>query len=294
MRIRLVIPAALLVAAAYAKGRQDAAASGRPLSPPACEISHATRMRAEAEAADALELIGDGAPAAAAVGGPPAGEPAAAAPVPVDPSAEAPGSPGPSGPAQPIRPEDAIASPPERTVSRALAETAVAAAPVAEPLAPPVAAGADPWRVPEFPFPARRRPAPAPDADADADAVDLAPLGEWVTTVVAGAAPVAEAPAPPVAEVRIDEHGRFSLGGWAAQPGHMALCGVTFRDRHDRLVSAADVRLVPDALANVADGGLVVLGDPGFAPDGEGFTLVVSAAGPGAFAAAGRYELVAA
>ena len=39
--------------------------------------------------------------------------------------------------------------------------------------------------------------------------------------------------------------------------------------------------------------GLVVLCDAGFAPDAEGFTLLVAASGPGPFAASGRYELIA-
>jgi hypothetical protein len=95
----------------------------------------------------------------------------------------------------------------------------------------------------------------------------------------------------PAAVVR---EGRFSLGGWATQSGHMALCGITFRDRHDRAPAPEQIRLVPDGLANVAEGGVVVLGDRGFAPDAEGFTLLVSAAGPGAFAATGRYEVLAA
>ena len=51
------------------------------------------------------------------------------------------------------------------------------------------------------------------------------------------------------------------------------------------------ITLITDAANNVADGGLIVLGDAGFAPDAEGFTLLLAAAGPGTFAAAGRYEL---
>ena len=42
------------------------------------------------------------------------------------------------------------------------------------------------------------------------------------------------------------------------------------------------MRLVPDVLQNVTASGLVVLGDAGFAPDAEGFTLLVAAAAPGA------------
>ncbi len=49
-----------------------------------------------------------------------------------------------------------------------------------------------------------------------------------------------------------------------------------------------------EATTNVATGGLVVLGDAGFAPDAEGFTILIAAEGPGSFAASGRYEVVAA
>ena len=38
-------------------------------------------------------------------------------------------------------------------------------------------------------------------------------------------------------------------------------------------------------------GTLIVLGDSGFAPDEEGFTILLAAEGPGTFAAAGYYEL---
>ncbi len=99
--------------------------------------------------------------------------------------------------------------------------------------------------------------------------------------------------AGPEVEVRIDETGRFSLGGWAAQPGHMVLCGVTFRDRRDRPVDPAAIRLSTDAASNVGDGGLVVLSDAGFAPDREGFTLLLAAQAAGSFAAVGRYEVIA-
>lgn len=156
------------------------------------------------------------------------------------------------------------------------------------------------------------------------DAFEAAALAEWVTHVAPTAVeaqvaprPEVEAPAEPApaaelepefrpepdlhpapgaapeVEVRIDETGRFSLGGWAAQPGHMVLCGVTFRDRRDRPVDPAAIRLSTDAVTNVGDGGLVVLSDAGFAPDREGFTVLLAAQAAGSFAAAGRYELVA-
>lgn len=153
---------------------------------------------------------------------------------------------------------------------------------------------------------------PAPEAvetepEAPAEAEPEAPLEagpeaqvepEPEAEVVVEAALEAEvapemAPEPGI-EVRIDEDGRFSLGGWAAQPGHMVLSGVTFRDRRDRPVDAASIRLRADAVTNVGEGGLVVLSDPGFAPDREGFTILLAAEDSGSFAAAGRYEVVAA
>ncbi len=126
-------------------------------------------------------------------------------------------------------------------------------------------------------------------------------LSEWATHVVAasGAVPVGDAPpltSPDALEVEIeiDEHGHFSLGGWAVQAGQMALVGVTFRARRGGPVAVGDIRIVAEGLVNIAGGGPTVLGDAGFAPDGEGFTLIVAASAPGAFAATGRYELAAA
>jgi hypothetical protein len=162
------------------------------------------------------------------------------------------------------------------------------------------------------------------------DAFEAAAVSEWITHVAPTALPewegVPEEPAAPapaagsetpepaaeavppaaepvpdpqpqaetLAEVQIDESGRFSLGGWAAQPGSITLCGVTFRDRRDAPVDPSAIRLIPDAVSNVGDGGLVVLADPGFAPDQDGFTLLLAADGPGSFAASGRYEVLAA
>jgi hypothetical protein len=109
---------------------------------------------------------------------------------------------------------------------------------------------------------------------------DPVALSEWVAQP-AGAAP------------RVEASGRFAVGGWAAQAGHMAVYGVTFPARIAEAVDAGRVRLVPDVLQNVTADGLVVPSDSGFAPDAEGFTLLVAAAGPGPFAASGRYELIA-
>ena len=175
-------------------------------------------------------------------------------------------------PASPLADQDGIA--------RALAADAVELAD-----AQTAAAGA--------PVLAPARPRPADDADDEREdpfAVSEAVLAsEWVTAPAAAA--TATAPAPAEVEVRVDETGRFSLGGYATQAGHIALAGITFRERRSGLVTPDALALVTEAASNVADGGLVVLSDPGFAPDEEGFTLLLAAEGPGTFAAAGYYEL---
>jgi hypothetical protein len=237
VRSRLVIPAAILVAVAYVKGRQDGrpiTSAARPVAPPADPApgpTHASILRAEAEAADAWEVgLDEHADAGLAVA-----EAAAAL-------AEAP------------------------VAERAPAAEAVSPQPLWIPdldVVPP----------PEAPPPVTVSPVPAWEPDP-------LTLAEWLGTP-AGAAP------------RVVASGRFVLGGWAVQAGHMAVCGVTFPSRVAGDVEAARIRLVPDALRNVSAAGLVVLGDAGFAPDGEGFTLMVAAVGPGAFAASGRYELIA-
>lgn len=215
LRTRLVIPAAILMTAAYVKGRLDAA----PLAPrpqPALVVVPAPvdpARRAEAEAADAMAI------AEAQI---------AASGTLVEREAE-----------------------PEVEESWLLSEWMTAPAPAADGAA-----------------------APAPGSASETPPAATEPADE------------------PTVELVIEADGRFCLGGWSAQAGHMALCGVTFRDRRGGPLSADRIRLVPDASTNVAEGGLVVLSDAGFAPDAEGFTILLAAAGPGAFAAAGRYEVL--
>ena len=64
---------------------------------------------------------------------------------------------------------------------------------------------------------------------------DPVALSEWFATPAGAAAPV-------------EASGRFALGGWAAQAGHMTLCGVTFPAPLADAVEAGRVRLVPDVL----------------------------------------------
>jgi len=158
-------------------------------------------------------------------------------------------------------------------------------------LEPPPPPPPPPVRVPEPP-----RGAPAPDAPAPvladpapeplADLVEPEPLPPEPTPEPP---PPAAAPTPPDAGARVLEEGRFSLGGWAAAPGHSVVAGVTFRRRIPYPVAAAAVELMVEAADNVAAHGLVVLADPGFAPDQEGFTLLLAAASEGPFSAAGTY-----
>ena len=257
MRSRFVIPAAILVAAAYVKGRQDAqlVAPG-PVSVPG--PTDESILRAQAEAADAWEIGLDD------VAGPRLAEAETAAAVAVAPLEEA-----------PAEVDDDVEDPPEVFVDD------------------------DPVAVEDAPVAVEDAPAPPPVWIPDLDAV-LVP--EAAPTVFAPRAPAWEPdpltlsewsgiPAGPAP--RIVASGRFALGGSAVQAGHMALCGVTFPERIAAEVAGGRVRLVPDALQNVSSSGLVVLADGGFAPDAEGFTLLVAAEGPGAFAASGRYELIA-
>lgn len=264
MRSRFVIPAAILVTAVYVKGRLDAnllreeAEHSVPVaSPPVDPI-----LRAQAEAEDAM-VIAESQAAAAAL---------------------------------------EIESPPPRDLSY-LSEWLTTPAGRVVPPGSRARDAFDPGPLVEW----MTDPAPRPPRRTQAqEGLDPAALAEWVAHVSpvaapasdqAGAEPSAEAEvvsAPEDAiEVRIDETGCFSLGGWAAQAGHMVLCGVTFRDRRDAPVDPASIRLVTDAVTNGGQGGLIVLGDAGFAPDREGFTILLAAEGPGSFAAAGRYEVVA-
>lgn len=256
MRSRLVVPVVLLVTAAYVKGRHDgrfqASTPADTYAPPIAPAPLTDQIRmAQALAADAVELAA--AQAAAAAAGTLVAEP----------------------------------------------EEAAHGAPfdLNEVLETPELVILNEWVT----APAAPRPGPTREADA----LDLAISAEWATSLAppvraapaAPAAPalseptVAEAPAGIAVEIRIDETGRFSLGGFATQAGHIALCGITFQERRSGLVTPESITLVTEAANNVADGGLVVLSDAGFAPDAEGFTILLAAAGPGTFAAAGRYEL---
>lgn len=120
--------------------------------------------------------------------------------------------------------------------------------------------------------------------------------GAWVASHPEAPAPIADDPG---ATITVEEWqavplnvGRFALGGWAASAGHSMVSAVTFRRRLSEDISADRIILEIDASENVPDGGLVVLADPGFAPDRDGFTLLLAAADPGQFSAAGSYRVL--
>ncbi len=144
--------------------------------------------------------------------------------------------------------------------------------------------------MPEPAAPARDEPVQADPPSVVDEASLKAPLAP-----VGDAAP----PTPPLRvvdpgdpwQVPLDE-GRFALGGWAASAGHSMVSAVTFRRRLPTDVGTDQIVLEIDASENVLDGGLVVLSDPGFAPDRDGFTLLLEAAESGSFSAAGSYRVL--
>lgn len=196
-----------------------------------------------------------------------------------------------------------------------------------EPAAAPVWAPFD--RPPDPPAPPRPVPAPeeplaavisivpmpeppqapevAPVAWADSPYADLAEAAREteltsVYEMLAGAAPheapevaapVSDAP-PAVADEPVAplDEGRFALGGWAAAPGHSVVSAITFRRRLRANVPPDRIVLDVDAAENVADGGVEIMTDPGFAPDRDGCTLRLTAADAGEFSAAGTYRVL--
>lgn len=140
--------------------------------------------------------------------------------------------------------------------------------------------------------------------EASAPAVPAAPACDEVPTAaeppaaapVPAEKPVAQEPAPAeraVTEPVVAERGRFALGGQALAPGHTVVAGITVAGCRDAPVGADALRLSVERAFNMPAGGLVVLSDPGFGPDTEGFTLALAAAAAGRFAASGTYELLA-
>jgi hypothetical protein len=97
--------------------------------------------------------------------------------------------------------------------------------------------------------------------------------------------------------------GRFALGGYALQPGHHVVSGVTFREGvvpppTHWVIGPVVGEVAPGTLVLHVDGclnchpqDLAVLTDPGFAPTTDGFSLRLAAAATGPFAVSGTYTI---
>ena len=96
--------------------------------------------------------------------------------------------------------------------------------------------------------------------------------------------------------------GRFALGGFALQPGHEAVAGVTFRGPLPTAPTAWAVapagEVAPGTLVLSVEGavntgpeGVAVLMDEGFAPSAEGFTVRAAARAAGPFAVSGTFRV---
>ena len=95
--------------------------------------------------------------------------------------------------------------------------------------------------------------------------------------------------------------GRFALGGYALQPGHQVVSGVTFREGvvpppTHWVIGPVVGEVAPGTLVLQVDGclnchpqDLAVLTDHGFAPTTDGFSLRLAAAATGPFAVSGTY-----
>jgi hypothetical protein len=96
--------------------------------------------------------------------------------------------------------------------------------------------------------------------------------------------------------------GRFALGGFALQPGHEAISGVTFRAPLPAAPAAWAVAPADDAAPgtlvlsvdgaiNAAAEEVAVIMDEGFAPSPEGFTVRAAARAAGPFAVSGTFRI---
>ncbi len=139
---------------------------------------------------------------------------------------------------------------------------------------------------------------PAPAASVSAPAAP-APAPQAMPAAMSGVA-WWDVPAGAESDPR---RGRFALGGYALQAGHQVVSGVTFRDgvvpppSHWVIgpvvgaVAPGTLVLEVDGCLNCAPGDVEVLMDHGFAPTPEGFSLRLTAAGTGPFAASGTFVI---
>ncbi len=278
MRRRLIVPAALVAASAYVLARR----TRRAVAP---SLPRARARRADDEAL-ATRWAWPDAPAAA-----PAADVAPTLRAPswdghVDPPewarprgrATAPLAPddpiGAPAPAQVDEPEivETPRSDPEAWVEVEVVEARPVTSAPEDQVEVQVEVGVD-----DDPPPVSEVPAAADAAPAGEEHDDIADEAWW------------DEPGP--GEVVLDS-GPFAFGGWAPQSGATSVMGVTFARRMEAAPAAARIRLEIRSARNVPEGGLVVLADAGFAPDPEGFALMLAAESAGSFLASGRWELL--
>lgn len=146
----------------------------------------------------------------------------------------------------------------------------------------------------------------APQAADVADVVEepvaelVGPAARWAS--ITPIAATGSAPEVDPEEPRVELSGRFALGGFAIEGGHQVVNGVTFRFAADEAPAGWVLGPCPDAapgtlvidvegVLNCVATDVEVLSNPGFAPTVNGFTLRLSAADSGPFAASGTYHL---
>ena len=186
-------------------------------------------------------------------------------------------------------PAPAPAQAPDTLATALACEPAPALEPVSAPEPPSAPEPVEPAEVVSAPVAYAEDLAPEPPPAPEP--VEPAEPSEVVSAPVADAEDLVPEP-PPAFEPVVAEWGRFAVGGDALAAGHAAVSAVSFARRQPGPVSADAVRLRIESALNVPVGGLLVLGDPGFAPDAEGFTLMLAAEAAGRFAATGTYELL--
>lgn len=136
-----------------------------------------------------------------------------------------------------------------------------------------------------------------------------------VTSVGGGAAAVPQTDRPPLADVDDGaevapsplegcRRGRFALSGNAVMKGQQVVAGVTYRASIDppptrwiygpapEGTEAGTLVLTVEGCINCTERDVTVLMEPGFAPTRDGFSVRLTAPGPGYFAASGHFEIV--
>ena len=132
---------------------------------------------------------------------------------------------------------------------------------------------------------------PTTDGAAHAETQDEAPAAEPVPMGGFSRMDVEAASASDAGTVMAS--GEFTISGTSHGPGQGTITAVTYRRPLDDAASSSDIRLEVNHAVNVAPQGLFVLGDEGFAPNGDGFVLMLLAAESGAFSARGTYRVYA-